>query len=75
MFYDQLAGSGYESFPAEEIGGANEILVLIDDAKLTTFGEVSPLSRALGKQLMFRRLHVAPQWRDNAVEVVRSLTA
>ncbi len=27
------------------------------------FGAISPLTLALNRQLMFRRLHVAPQWK------------
>ena len=72
MFYDQLAGSGYESF-TDDSGGANEILVRAEDGKLTPFGEISPVSGVLGKQLMFRRLHVAAQWRDKAEAVARSM--
>ena len=39
--------------------------ILVQDArgKLTPFGAISPLTMALNRQLMFRRLHVAPQWR------------
>lgn len=68
LFFDQGLGSGYESLEA------SEILVCADDGAVTPFGEVSPLSRVLSRQLMFRRLHVAPQWREGAVKIVRSMT-
>ena len=31
--------------------------------ELIPFGSVSPLTLALNRQLMFRRLHVASQWK------------
>ena len=34
------------------------------DGKPIPFGQVSPMSQVLARQLMFRRLHIAPQWRD-----------
>jgi HD superfamily phosphohydrolase len=68
MFFDQAAGSGYEIIEGD--GPDNEILVRGDDGKLMPFGEVSPLSRVLSRQLVFRRLHVAPQWRDSAARIV-----
>ena len=77
LFYDQPSGSGYETFAADTInecgGGANEILVKSDDGNLTPFGELSPISRALNRQLQFRRLHVAPQWRERAEAVVKAM--
>ena len=74
MFEDQAFGSGYESFRKDkELGGSNEILVRWHDAGLVPFEAVSPLSSVLGQQLLFRRLHVAPQWGDRAAEVIRSV--
>jgi hypothetical protein len=34
---------------------------------------MSPLTAALGRQLLFRRLHVAPQWRDRAAQIIASI--
>ena len=76
MFFDQPAGSGYETFASSgdgECSDANEILVRDDGGKLTPFGQVSPISRVLNRQLMFRRLHVAPQWRDRAEKIVKAI--
>jgi HD superfamily phosphohydrolase len=83
MFVDQPSGAGYESFAGGDstAGGddddcashANEILVRDDHGTLTPFAAVSPLSRVLNRQLMFRRLHIAPQWRDRAVQIVRAM--
>ena len=49
----------------------SEILVLESDGRLLPFASVSPLAQALDRQLMFRRLHVATEWRDVADEAVR----
>ena len=37
---------------------------------LTPLGAISPLTLALDRQLMFRRLHVAGKWKDVAVTAI-----
>jgi hypothetical protein len=69
MFFDQASGSGYESFDE----GESEILVRDRDGKPIPFGQVSPMSQVLARQVMFRRMHIAPQWRDGAVKIVRGM--
>jgi HD superfamily phosphohydrolase len=75
MFVDQASGSGYESVggDADECGAEDEILVRDRDGRPVPFGTISPLSRVLSRQLMFRRLHIAAPWRDKAAEIVRSM--
>jgi HD superfamily phosphohydrolase len=73
MFDDQASGSGYENFGKEECGGSNEILVRRGDGTTASFAQISPLTGALGRQLLFRRLHVAPQWRDRAAQVIAGI--
>jgi HD superfamily phosphohydrolase len=73
MFVDQAGGSGYES--AEGAGVGKEILIRADDGTLTPFGDISPLSQVLSRQLTYRRLHIAAPWRDRAVEIVRSMSS
>ena len=69
MCYDEPAQTPYETYDgADDVG---EILVRMHDGTLKEFASISPLSRALNQQLMFRRLHVAPRWRDLAEDVVR----
>jgi hypothetical protein len=68
MFVDQPSGAGYESFE-----GDNDILVRDAGGRATSFGKVSPISQVLNRQLMFRRLHIAPHWRDAAAEIVGSM--
>ena len=76
MIAEQGGEVGYEMFfdqPAEsESSDVGEILVRQTDGKLTSFAAVSPLSQALNRQLLFRRLHVAPQWRDQAEGLINS---
>ena len=70
LFYDEPADTPYEAYSADEDGPGDEILVRDPRGRLTPFGAISPLTLALNRQLMFRRLHVAPQWKavvDQAV--------
>ena len=69
MFVDQPSGAGYQNFE-----GDKDILVRDASGKTTSFGKVSPISQVLNRQLVFRRLHIAPQWRDAGAELVRSMT-
>ena len=71
MFYDQPGGAGYETFGGDDQTEANEILVRGVDGVLIPFGQISPMSRLLNRQLMYRRLHIAPAWRERAAEIVR----
>ena len=68
MFVDQPSGAGYENFE-----GDKDILVRDAGGTTTSFGKVSPISQVLNRQLMFRRLHIAPHWRDAAAEVVKAM--
>ncbi len=71
MFYDEPADTPYESYQPEGIEATSGILVKQSDGQLKEFSTISPLVGALNHQLWFRRLHVAPQWRDLAEEVLR----
>ena len=72
MFVDQPSGAGYETFGGDH-AESSEILVRAADGSLTPFGQVSPLSGVLNRQLLYRRLHIAPQWRDAAAQIVRNI--
>src|SRR5688572_1785091 len=69
LFVDQPSGAGYENFEDDK-----DILVRDVSGKTASFGKVSPVSQVLIRQLMFRRLHIAPQWRDAAADIVRAMT-
>jgi HD superfamily phosphohydrolase len=67
VFFDEATDTPYEIFAdAGQCGGAGEIIVLDPSGKPTDFARASPFVRALNSQLMFRRLHVAAEWRDVA---------
>jgi HD superfamily phosphohydrolase len=70
MFYDQPLDTPYETYQEDGCGAENEILVRDRAGKLTPFAAISPLVEALNRQLMFRRIHVAPQWHELARESV-----
>jgi hypothetical protein len=73
LFYDEPADTPYEAYAPDQCGGASEILVLDRSGTLTPIGALSPLTQSLNRQLMFRRLHVAPQWKEVAERAVRAV--
>lgn len=66
LFYDEPSDMPYETYYPDRCGTVGEILVRDSEGRLGPFASLSPLTGALRQQLMFRRLHVAPQWRDVA---------
>ncbi|HLL87935.1 MAG TPA: HD domain-containing protein [Tepidisphaeraceae bacterium] len=71
LFYDQAESTPYETFsPRDDAAAGTEILVSDAAGTLTPLASVSPFVQSLSRQLMFRRLHVAPQWRDVVAKAV-----
>jgi HD superfamily phosphohydrolase len=64
FFYDEPADTPYEIYDPRAPG--SEIWVVNPQGNLTSFAEISPLTEALSKQLMFHRLHVADPYRTAA---------
>lgn len=64
LFLDEPSDTAYELVTPDSCTEAAEILVRDAAGKLTPFASLSPLPQALNRQLIFRRLHVLPQWRD-----------
>ncbi|HZL36744.1 MAG TPA: HD domain-containing protein [Tepidisphaeraceae bacterium] len=64
LFYDEPSDTPYEVYQQDSCGPSGEILVRDPTGRLTPFTALSPLPAALNRQLMFRRIHVAAQWRD-----------
>ena len=64
LFYDEPSDSPYEPYDRDGVGAAGDILVRNAAGKLIQFASISPMTAALNRQLMFRRLHVATPWRD-----------
>jgi HD superfamily phosphohydrolase len=75
LFFDELADTPYDESADQAGCETNEILVQDPTGKLTPFATLSPLTRALNQQLMFRRVHVAPVYRDVAERAVREALA
>jgi uncharacterized protein len=61
LFYDEPADTPYEIF-----AGSADIPVQDPQGRISSFSTISPLTQALSRQLMFRRLHVSPAY-SNAV--------
>jgi uncharacterized protein len=72
IFFDQIADTPYET-PAADNGAAQEILVCDPEGNAVPFAQISRLSRALNQELLFRRIHVAPQWAELARQAVKSV--
>jgi HD superfamily phosphohydrolase len=75
MFYDEPADTPYETFSPEEPDRADEIMVLERGGKLTPFASISPITKSLNQQLMFRRLHVSPPWKDVVAKELARFTS
>jgi HD superfamily phosphohydrolase len=76
LFFDAPENTPYEFFrgkisDAASASKSTDILVQDADGRLTSFSEISPLTQALHRQLMFRRLHVAPAYRSVVLAAVR----
>jgi hypothetical protein len=70
MFYDEATDTPYENYPDS---GAESAGILVSDhsGALREFSTISPMVGALGRQLSFRRLHIADRWRELAATVAR----
>lgn len=72
MFYDEASDTPYENYQPDGGGETSGILVKNRDGKLAEFSSISPVVGALNRQLWFRRLHVAAEWRELAETVINS---
>jgi uncharacterized protein len=70
LFYDEPSDTPYETYYPGRPGAATDILVRGPGGELTTFASLSPLTGALNQQLMFRRIHVAAQWKEIVVTAI-----
>jgi hypothetical protein len=64
LFYDEPSDNPYDTYSADGAVETDGIVVREQGGKLTRFGALSPLPRALNERLMFRRIHVAGAYRD-----------
>jgi HD superfamily phosphohydrolase len=72
LFYDEPADTPYHLDDSAGPEASKQILVREADGRLSDVATVSPFTQALARQLMFRRLHVAEEYRDVVMEVVRN---
>jgi HD superfamily phosphohydrolase len=72
VVYDEPADTPFEAQLPEN---ADELKVCDASGRSVAFAELSPLSVALSRQLMFRRLHVAEEWKQTAIEAIKPFTA
>lgn len=69
LFYDEPRDTPYEIYDGQN--PSSDIAIQYADGAVKTFAEISPLMPALSKQLMFRRLHVAEQFRGLVESAVK----
>ncbi len=71
LFVDEPADTPYESFSTDACtAGDAEITVHEPGGKVTAFNQLSPLTQALNRQLVFRRLHVSRHYALLAADAV-----
>lgn len=69
VFFDEPEDTPYErNFDSSDTG--EEILVRDYRSVLTPLARVSPMTKVLNQQLMFRRLHFAEQWKPIVQKIV-----
>jgi HD superfamily phosphohydrolase len=73
MFYDEIRDTPYEMYDPDAQEPASEILVCESSGAAIEFATISPMSQALNLELTFRRLHVAPQWKDTVVSAIAGI--
>jgi hypothetical protein len=70
LFYDEPRDTPYEIYDGQN--PASDIPIQNRDGSLTWFAAISPLTPALSRQLMFRRLHVAPEFKSTVEAAINS---
>jgi uncharacterized protein len=70
LFYDEPADTPYDTYRPEGASETDGIVVKQANRALVKFSEISPLPRALNERLMYRRIHVAAEYREAAARAV-----
>jgi HD superfamily phosphohydrolase len=73
LFYDEPSDRPYETVPPGAGDGPTGILVVNFAGDSQDFAAISPLVGALNRQLWFRRLHVAAEWRALAQQTIAAM--
>jgi HD superfamily phosphohydrolase len=67
LFYDEPSDTPYQVYHPDTCGTSGGNILVVDPNGTARFiGAISPFTQALNRQLMFRRLHVAPPWKETA---------
>jgi HD superfamily phosphohydrolase len=64
LFYDEPSDTPYETYRPDNGNAGKEILVCAADGNVSNFASVSPFTAIMNRQLMFRRIHVAPAYKS-----------
>jgi HD superfamily phosphohydrolase len=70
LFYDEPRDTPYEIYDGR--GPGSDITIQIPGGATASIAEISPLTSGLSRQLMFRRLHVAAEFRAVVETAVKS---
>ena len=70
LFLDEPADTPYETYGPEQCPEEQDIVVVNPTGKLVPLRKISPLPDALNHQLMFRRLHILPAWKEIALRSI-----
>jgi HD superfamily phosphohydrolase len=78
LFYDEPTDTPYETHGPDSGepgtgGDVNEVVVIDAAGRATPFAKMSHLSQALNRELMFRRVHVKPEFRDIAAAAIQTV--
>jgi HD superfamily phosphohydrolase len=64
LFYDEPSDTPYEAYHPDAEDDANEVMVVDTSGTVAHFATISPITQALNRQLMFRRIHFKAEWRE-----------
>jgi HD superfamily phosphohydrolase len=64
LFYDEPSDTPYEAYEPETVDEAREVMVVDTSGKVAHFAKISPITQALNRQLMFRRIHFKAEWKS-----------
>ena len=70
LFLDEPADTPYETHDPKSEEPSEEIMVLDPVSGSRRFGDVSPITQSLNRELMFRRIHVRRQWKETVLDAV-----
>jgi HD superfamily phosphohydrolase len=57
LFYDQPSDTPYEAYEPEKGDPSKEVVIVDSTGSVAHFATISPLTQALNRRLMFRRIH------------------